>query len=194
MPEFESAAPIGRGGDPDPQGVLQAAFSGLRDDEEVEIRWLFAPASPHARREFAAASDRLRSGLAPARHGPMASSVRSIVGTARLFLEVLLCRPEPPAPRQKTELSKIAAKRALEPLLVGTVLARVRASGPRQGGIAAALSQSLAQYGSSWNRLKVQRLPDSRRAEAWFDRWRLPNPGRWLLSARDAAALCELPT
>ncbi|MDE2936224.1 MAG: type IV secretion system DNA-binding domain-containing protein [Chloroflexota bacterium] len=194
MPEFESAAPLGCCGDPDPQGILHAALAGLRNEEEVEIRWLFAPASPHARHQFNSAIGRLQSGLAPGRHGPIAKSVRSVAGAVKFLFGLLSRQPERPAPRHKSELTKIVAKRALEPLLVGAVLARVRASTVRRDAIAAALAQSLNQYGSSWNRLKVERLPDASRAEAWFNGWRLPNPGRWLLTARDAAALCELPT
>ena len=194
MPEFESAAPIGRCGDPDPQGILHAALSGLGDDEEVEIRWMFAPASPRERRQFAAASARIQNGFPSGRYGPVAGLARSIVSGGRLLLDLLFCRPERPAPRQIGELSRIAAKRALEPLLVVAILARVRASGPRHGVIAAALAQALNQYGSSWNRLRIERLSDNRRAETWFDGWRMPNSGRWLFTARDAAALCELPT
>ena len=194
VPELESAAPLGHCGDTDPQGILHAALSGLAGAEEIEIRWLFAPASARAQRQFAAACGRLKDGTAPNRHGPMASLVRFVVGGVRVLLEVLLCRSEPPVPRQKSELSRIAAKRVLEPLLVGAVLARVRAVNSRHGVIAAALAQALDQYGSSWNRLKLERLPDKRRAASWFDGWRLPNSGRWLLTAPDAAALCELPT
>ena len=194
MPKFESAAPIGRCGDPDPQGILHAALSGLGEDEEIEIRWLFAPASPRARRQFAAASARIQNGISPGRYGPVAGLARSTVGGARLLLDLLFCREERPTPRQTGELSRIAAKRAIEPLLTGVILARVRASGPRHGVIAAALTQALNQYGSSWNRLRVEPLSDYRRAEIWFDGWRMPNSGRWLLTARDAAALCELPT
>ncbi len=194
VPEFESAAPIGHCGDPDPQGILHAALSGLADDEEVEIRWLFAPASPNGQRQFAAACGRLQNGTAPCRHGPAASLARSVVGGVRFLLDVLLCRPQPSVPRQRSELSRIAAKRALEPLLAGAVLVRVRAPNARHGAIAAGLAQALGQYGSGWNRLNVERLPDKRRAESWFDGWRLPNSGRWLLTALDAAALCELPT
>ena len=52
----------------------------------------------------------------------------------------------------------------------------------------------LAQYGSAWNRLRLQELSDVRRARRWFDQWRLPDAARWLLTAEEAAALCELPT
>lgn len=194
VPEFESAAPLGHCGDPDPQGILHAALSGLADYEEVEIRWLFAPASPNAQRQFAAACGRLQNGIAPYRHGLAASLARSVVGGVRFLLDVMFCRPEHPVPHRESELSRIVAKRALEPLLAGAVLARVRAPNARHGTIVAALAQALGQYGSGWNRLKVERLSDNRRAESWFDGWRLPNSGCWLLTAADAAALCELPT
>ena len=194
VPEFESAVPLASGNGPDRQAALHAALSGLAAGEEIEIRWLFAPAIDASRKGFAAAAARLQQGLPPARHGWAPGLVRSIATAAGSFLDILLGRPEKPSQRNPGELARIAAKRALEPLLVGAALVRIRAGDARQREIAAALALSLAQYGSAWNGLGLERLGDARRAGDWFDAWRLPNSARWLLPASEAAALCELPS
>lgn len=194
MPARESAAPLGCCAASDHQAVLHAALSGLAGDEEIEIRWLFAPASTGAQREFTASAARLQKGHPPGRHGPAADFVRSVAAGAGSFLQILLGRPAAAERRRTDDLARTAAKRVHEPLLAGAVLARIRARGARRAELAAALYQSLAQFGSAWNRLKLERLADARRAEAWFDGWRLPGSARWLLTAGEAAALCELPT
>jgi hypothetical protein len=86
-----------------------------------------------------------------------------------------------------------AARRGDEPPLVCSVLARIRASAERRRVIAGALAESLAQFGTAWNRLTLQKLVNPRRAEESFCRWQLPPAGRWMLSSGEAAALCELP-
>ena len=96
-------------------------------------------------------------------------------------------------PRRPSELARIAVRRGEEPLLVGSALARIRASRERRRAIAGALAESLAQFGTAWNRLRLEELGNSRRAEEWFRQWQMPAAARWLLSPDEAAALCELP-
>lgn len=102
--------------------------------------------------------------------------------------------PERKADRRAEELAKIIERRAGEPLLVGAVLVRIQAAPDRHREIVAALAEYVAGFGSRWNRLRLQPLKDSGPAARWFGDWLLPNPGRWQMTASEAAALCELPT
>lgn len=111
----------------------------------------------------------------------------------RGLVELLLDNPGKDPGRPRGELAKVVARRCGEPLLVGSALARIHASEERRRVIAGALAESLAQYGTAWNRLRLERVTNPHRAEGWFSRWQLPGEARWLLGPGEAAALCELP-
>ncbi len=162
--------------------------------ESVEIRYLFAPAAPSARRAMQAALGGWRAGVRPGRFGPAADWPRRIRAAMRTLADLLgPGRAAGPA-RRRSEEAAIAERRAAEPLLAGAVLARIRAAPDRQREILAALAEYLSAYGSRWNRLRVRPLGRPGKAARWFGEWRLPNSARWLMTAAEAASLCELPT
>ena len=194
VPVNDDSLPLDCDGARDPQAILHAALSDLRADESVEIRFGFAPATAAAPTALRNAAERCQSGTRPGRYGRAAGALRQLRSAIRSLAELLAAAPPDRVAGKRDELALILGRRAREPLLCGAVLARIVAPESRQPEIAAALGDYTAQFASPWNRLRIQPLGNRAQAERWFADWRLPNSSRWLLTAVEAAALCELPS
>lgn len=160
----------------------------------MEIRYLFAPAPRSAPRRLQGAAARARAGLRPGRFGRTAAWMRGLQAGLRSLADLLGPITDRRSGRPAQELARIIERRAGEPLLAGAVLVRIRAGPGRHPDIVAALAEYAAGLGSRWNRLRLEPVGDSGAAARWLADWLLPDPARWLMTAAEAAALCELPT